>query len=96
MSLKTKKILIKARTLIDSPEKWIQGNFCNTEETCFCLVGALNFAYPGSNISGARMLIKDAAGLGISGSIPNWNDAPGRTHAEVMEVLDKAIAACPD
>lgn len=34
-----------------------------------------------------RRLLREACGE----YVPDWNDAPQRTHAEVMEVFDKAI-----
>jgi hypothetical protein len=46
----------------------------------------------------ALRLLARAAGLAVVDflAIVDWNDAPERTHAEILAALDKAIAAAPE
>lgn len=100
-------ILREARALIDKPEKWAQGAYGRDQygrkiggstrrAVCFCAIGALNS-------SGGGRAAKDALARALpvgacvpygrsEASVIEWNDAPGRTHAEVMDAFDRAIA----
>lgn len=71
----------------------------SSRAVCFCLEGALirsegdnddaDAFYGAENaIKGAKKAIYKVIG---SGSISLFNDAPGRTHSEVLAVLDEAI-----
>lgn len=40
----TKDVLTAARAVIDTPEKWYQGDWCNDDYTCFCSMGAIAVA----------------------------------------------------
>lgn len=90
-----KKRLITARALIASPENWCQGKlFARKDGTtclfsdnadCFCALGAC-----------IRAGAPDAALAAClpacwHGRLTKFNDYPGRTHAEVLAVFDKAI-----
>lgn len=89
-----------ARALIDSPEKWTQGAFArraDSEHACsirdvgatrFCAAGAVVRAGGGGDATAA---LREATGH--FGGLYAWNDAPERTHAEVLAVFDRAIAA---
>lgn len=87
-------VLRKARALIDSPEKWCKVDFSQNDER-FCIVGAIirsvriydhNEAM--RTIDRVTAPLKQAAG---QTTLMCWNDAPERTHAEVMEAFDRAI-----
>jgi hypothetical protein len=93
--MKTVDVLFAARTLIDTPEKWIKGWFHGGGR--YCVLGAV---YEGARKVGAERLTYpaiDALGHAIFGhpvdcSISAWNDALERTHADVLAAIDTAIA----
>ena len=87
---------VKPSELLARPESWTQGDFSRDkegrsarsrpEEQCsWCLMGALMKCYPQFS---SRMvitdLLRDKAGCA---SLSYWNDAPERTHAEVLALL---------
>jgi hypothetical protein len=101
--IKIAKILIGAKALIATPDKWIKFteatdgicavNYTNKKAKCFCLGGAISRS--GFNAGKdytvavqARGFIRDVIGVQI---IAYYNDKPLRTHIQVMRVLDKAI-----
>jgi len=59
---------------------------------CWCLMGAAE-KVSGERDPGRieRVFIKVLGGR-TSGDIFTWNDAPERTHAEILAALDRAIA----
>lgn len=97
------KVLRDARELISHPARWTKG--VNSRSlpgygfTAFCSVGAIGESLDKSNrhleeiANHISMLLARAANL--SGlpmfAIPKWNDAPGRTHAEVIAAFNRAI-----
>lgn len=102
----TAAVLRRAKALIDTPDKWTQGTGARTASgqsverrnggVCFCaLVAIQHVAYDHLNTSAveseyafARAIDRTPSGIAI------WNDAPERTHPEVMAAFDRAIAAC--
>lgn len=106
-----KELLIKAKALIDTPEKWVQGFYatdnlghrvsaCSSQAVCFCSDGAL----------------RHAADVEVGSSTPTYVTAMNtlcevvaaltqhrshtryndeHTHAEVMRVFDLAIEIAP-
>ncbi len=77
-----------ARALIDSPEKWGKGAQVRSGG-CNCIYTALR--------CGMFRAVKCLDALGFAGAtsisdVWKWNDAPERTHAEVLELFDRAIA----
>ena len=100
--MKVSEFIDRTKALIDTPEKWCKGAFKRTEltgQTSYCMLGAANkVAFGFINYFDLHKLFKnyvaDALSLDnsddILGPIPEWNDAPERTHKEVMEALDKA------
>lgn len=93
-----KEILIAARALIDTPEKWVKGAFAlHTDHgTCYCLAGALLKATPGDifneDFAAAGTVLKKAINSPSADfRLHLWNDAPERTHSEVLAVVDRAI-----
>ena len=79
---------------------WCQGRAAQDDEgrfvlsgspsaACWCLLGACSAAYHsgGTGIDPVSFAIK-ARHLGIP-SLVLWNDAPGRTQAEVVALMEK-------
>lgn len=81
-------VLRSARSSIATPERWCQ---CyNARNMAVCASYALL-------ASGLRFYSEACDALRAAGrfkeGIPHWNDAPERTHAEVLATFDAAIAA---
>ena len=103
-----KEILIAARAKIEAPERWTQGAYAKTAKrnkanprspraTCWCILGAVA-AVTGDNPNRPDRAI--SSGLAAAARVDaynecviEWNDTPGRTHAEVLAAFDRAIAA---
>ena len=85
--------LRRARALIDTPEKWCQNE--HQIGHAYCVEAALNIVWRGDVLGSifdscpAWKLLQDATGVQ---KLFDWNDAPERTHAEVLAAFDKAIA----
>lgn len=101
MSAEVADMLRRAKARIDTPEKWLQGSAFDGSHlvgsTRFCMVGALCAAEQLDTEQLATFRIDEEALMclrratrGVSLGV--WNDAPERSHAEVMEAFDKAIA----
>jgi hypothetical protein len=80
--------LVKAKSLIDTPEKWIQGDakVKYADGSCrYCSVGAIY------EINSKGMVYLRSALININGgdSVATYND--NHTHEEVMALWDKAI-----
>jgi hypothetical protein len=94
--------LRKMRELLSVPERWTKASFARDRQgnsltnavdpraVCWCLVGAGKMCgidpRPGS--PAYEMLLRMTPFRQLSW----WNDAPERTHAEVLDLLDRAIA----
>ena len=90
-----------ARALVDTPEKWWQKNGHNSGAlgcTCTCAGLALTDAptdYERERFA-ARRFFASTLGLDVgqlATAVFEWNDAPERTHADVLAAFDKAIEA---
>ena len=93
----TREILIAARALIDTPEKWTQfesarninGVGCHPrspDAVCFCTLGAIDRACQDDlNDYKALQTLQSIVGM-----VANFNDS--HTHAEVLAAFDEAIA----
>jgi hypothetical protein len=96
--------LIAVRELLSAPERWTKGYGArNSEGTpvdsfspdacCWCLVGACarvteaNEAGNSGRFDVLRASLRPKAGP----CLVRLNDAPERTHAEILAVIDKAI-----
>lgn len=89
------QVLAKAADLIEPEGAWTQDVWRNDTRTCFCAEGAIAQA---AGIEPARAgahdssrYLETAVGIG-RWEVPTWNDAPGRTQAEVVAALRKASA----
>lgn len=101
----TREVLVEARRILTPDGAWTQehearnalGGECDYDDeaaVCWCVDGALSLAATDSD--GNRAAAYDGAWYALpvpadSDSPVAWNDAPGRTQAEVLELLDRAI-----
>lgn len=93
-------VLVAARELISVSERWTQGETARDRDgrfvlsdskdaVCWCGLGALTKAVKASSFwFEARDLLLRVE----PGGIAKFNDAKGRTHAEVVALFDSAIA----
>lgn len=105
--MKPSEILIKAKSLIDTPQKWTQGEYAKSEKgrrvqptspraTCFCSVGAVLRA-TGSKDEFFWMIDNEQReeAIDILSEAMNVEHVPlfndTHTHAEVMAAWDEAI-----
>jgi len=103
--LTVKELLIKAKSLIETPETWTQGTYAkdangqsvtsfSTEATQFCAMGAIRRATSCDAATFQRdkcyMAIRNAAGMDLT----DYNDT--NDHMAVMAIFDKAIANCKE
>ena len=72
------------------------------EAVCWCLYGAMIYIVGDSNkrfavhLDAAEDAINVLSGFISAISVADWQDAPDRTHAEVLDALDRAIAVEED
>jgi hypothetical protein len=101
MSAAVAESLRKVRELLAVPERWTQGWLAKTDSgrevsalcptACsFCLVGATERAVSAADVFDTVEALIRASGADW---LALWNDTPGRTHAEVLGLIDRAIAA---
>lgn len=98
--------LLAARTIIDV-DGWTQGGAGMTERGACCAAVAIGIARSselidvadseklrvGSDIYAAQKALRPFMGKPFADKfIMAWNDAPGRTKAQVLKAFDKAIA----
>lgn len=95
-------VLRQARALIEKPEHWTQGAFArdalrrqvrsfDAMAVCWCAVGAVGRVHPtddSTHSEALAALLRAVPGCSVAG----FNDAPVRTHAEVLALYDRAIA----
>ena len=100
MSTEIAAVLRDAKALIDTPEKWIKGHSRKVVNgvTCHCADGAvwslthldpLDLNY----FPAVRALSVAATGRAIADGHVWFNDRQSTTHADVMALFDRAIAA---
>jgi len=97
--MSVKENLIRAKALIDTPEKWGK-DFYYEQDGCLCVVGALGKAM-GISASGGQFCDSLVRALNaelpesapIRNHLPAFNDHPDTTHADIMALFDRAIAA---
>lgn len=89
-------VLVAARKLIEKPEHWCQGRYHIGEASCAeGAVLSVTSEYDDTQTNIARAGAFAALDRAVGGYIVDFNDAPGRTHSEVLAVFDKAIEAQP-
>lgn len=91
-----KLILTEARNRIEDPSKWGQCYYFKDGKRC--ILGAIDSAFGryqtgfhSSDWDIVTEMFMKAEGIE---NISRWNDAPERTHDEVLAAFDKAIALC--
>jgi len=91
--------LIAARALIDTPEKWVKGNYLRGG--CLCALGAARLACFGvvhgddvDDRNPVAIALKQQLSAEWHGSVDDFNDDRDTTHADIMVLFDRAIAAC--
>ncbi len=87
--MKTSTLLLKAAKLIDTPEKWYQGEYTSPCGTKRCALGAL-IAAGGTTFDGTL----NAAVSPFQ--IWEFNDDPNTTHGDVMMAFAMAIQLAKD
>ena len=97
--------LIAAKKLIEHPENWMQGDYTNWYG-CLCALGACRLALYGSVERKGRahngdenplaFALKESLPAGDWRTVDEFNDHPDTTHADVMALFDRAIAAAGD
>jgi len=96
-----REVLIAARWILEH-NGWTRGNMCERNGVqsdvfsartgdCFCAMGAI-WATESNEDLRQRSLVALRVFAAVS-SIPYWNDAPGRTKADVLAAFDRAIEA---
>jgi hypothetical protein len=91
------EVLREARSLVDAPEKWWQQGGGHNSDDCTCADLAIQDVAVGSDNVALLWPAEDAFCRAIDlapgpKAIYVWNDAPERTHADVLAAFDKAIA----
>jgi hypothetical protein len=86
-------ILKSARAKIANPEDWGKGRrgLDRPRET-YCAAEAIETTSHSAERMRAYRALSCAAGTDIDLNITEWNDAPERTHAEVIAAFNLAIA----
>ena len=88
-------ILKAGRAKITNPKDWGKGprpERLRFESCCAAeAIEELDHSFD-REYSRAILALRNAAGLDNNFGIPKWNDAPERTHAEVLAAFDLAIA----
>lgn len=94
------------RSLLSVPERWTKNVYAragkkrigplNDEATCWCVLGAVRRVTKLPEDSAYFTVVTSAIAAQLPEGAPRihkWNDDPSRTHADVLALLDKAIAA---
>lgn len=93
MNKSTLEILVAARALISDERNWCKGDYVIVRDHgyAFCSVGALNHVAIDEEVRNPAVIaLCHAIGSGDLG-IPSFNDSS--THAEVLDLFDRAILA---
>lgn len=85
--------LLAARTLIDV-EGWTTKDFGDLQDCGgkHCAWGAVVAVMPDDFTGLSRTILEAADWKSPLDGVIGWNDAPGRTKAQVLKAFDKAIA----
>jgi hypothetical protein len=91
------EILKGARELLSDESKWRRDIYIEEKGNVacgYCIMGATTIAAAGRMPLSNRAdeLLRDALPLQYQGSIADFNDDPKTTHADVLALLDRAIA----
>ena len=103
--MSTVDLLKAARARIERPEAWTQVESARdasghpvgstrADAVCWCILGALSYAGAAGALGDDGPPLRELRATlgGDLVSISEWNDAPDRTHAEVIDLFDRTIA----
>jgi hypothetical protein len=88
--------------LLSDPARWTQGYYARDAKgalvgpasqraVCWCLLGAIVRVYGRRGHSSCLVAsLREALNLPPDVTLTNWNDAPARTHAEVLDLCRRA------
>lgn len=100
MSDLVREVLEDAKALIDTPDKWVKGAYHGDDGTTHCALGALTIAvfrhrevYPIHSIA-HKVLRAEVPPVYLT--ISAFNDSSKTTHADVMDMFDRAIKRVVD
>lgn len=89
--MKPSEVLRAARKLVEDPALWARGT--GYDGCALCVSMAISEAAKVSGVCSADFIFARAIGVkDETAGVYAWNDAPERTHAEVLEAFDRAIA----
>ena len=99
----TRDTLLATRALIESPDKFrmFTRREGEVDDGRLTLIGALNLGSQKQKapFESARLLLWQAAGLErvemFQAPLIEWCAVKGRTHADVIALIERALAACP-
>lgn len=92
-------VLTRARVLLENPEDWAHRSVRTPDRytPTAAIVRAAHQLMKDSPLAG-RIAARPAMSFFVQeiegGAVSAWNDAPERTHADVLAAFDRAIAAC--
>lgn len=94
------------REALAVPSRWVQGVYATRENgswttgddptaTCFCVLGAAAKVYPDPTLRdrAVRKMLQQLPERqlnAVPSDLSKWNDAKGRTHADVLALLARA------
>ncbi len=91
------KLIERIEDLYSKPDRWLQGELSNYEQTKFCILGALDYVRDGTNIEiecDTRTKIVKAAKkvfpLAKIFTVSHFNDATAKSIDDVRKVLRAA------
>ena len=91
-----KEALIIAKEVISNPKHWVKNSYKQSAEdglNAYCSVGALNtLDMSFSDYTAAKHCLDRMATIKGYTGIISFNDCPGTTHAQILELFDSAIA----
>lgn len=103
--MNTLEHLKAARELIADPEKWTKCSYAKTKQRggasvppdsprakCWCAVGAIRKVGPYAPSASIALMHALPVKWQWTG-VPSFNDDPGTSHADVLALFDRAIAA---
>lgn len=102
------ELLIAARAMIPTPNEWTKGvnardangepvEACDSDAVCYCTLGAVDSigysAVSTRDYSRAVLALEAAIPEGFRLEVFEYQDLPETTHADVLALFDRAIAA---
>lgn len=83
-------IVRRMMELLKEPENWCQGAL--EDDGRMCVLGAVHNVSVERHVSGLPLeVLRSLTQECGRGGVDAWNDAPGRTHAEVLAMLARVL-----